>query len=157
MPTRMKLVNSIVINAPIETVFDYISDISKDPNWRNEVDKMEVDGSIEVGTLATEYSTLFRPFVKTVTPTRIKVLDRPNVVAFETDPGVDPWLVSHRSLKALRLDRTEVTYRLETDLPPSGTFGKLYLALMTRLYGPRLPRYLLTLKKKIESSQLSAD
>ena len=157
MPTRMKLVNSIEVNAPVETVFDYISDIAKDPNWRSEVDKMEVDGPIEIGTLATEYSTLFRPFVKTITPTRIKILEQPNVVAFETDPGVEPWLISHRSLKALGPERTEMTYRLEADLPPGGLVGKLYLALMVRFYGPRLPQYLQQLKSIIEANKSSTD
>jgi Polyketide cyclase / dehydrase and lipid transport len=152
MPTRMKLMNSVMIDAPREVVFDYISDIANDPKWRNEVDRMDVQGPIEPGTLAVEYSTLFRPFVKTVTPTRITVLERPDVVAFETDPDVEPWLISHRSLKAVGENRTELTYRLETDLPPGGSSGKFYRWLMVRLYGPRLPRYLQTLKTIIETA-----
>ena len=114
---------------------------------------MDVQGPTQLGTLAVEYSTLFRPFVKTVTPTRIVTLDRPNVVAFETDSDIDPWLISHRSLVDLGDARTRMTYRLETNLPPSGWFGKTYLWLMQRLYAPRLPRYLQKLKTIIEADQ----
>ena len=115
---------------------------------------MDVQGPIEVGTLVIEYSTLFGPFVKTVTPTFITELHHPNEVIFETGEGVEPWLLSHRSVAAVSSERTVLTYRLESDLPLGGVPGKILRALMIRLYGPRLPKYLITLKDILESKSL---
>lgn len=154
MPTRVSMINKIEINAPQDKVFDYISNVGNDPKWRTEVDRMDVQGPIEVGTLVVEYSTLFGPFVKTVTPTFITELNHPNDVSFETSDGVKPWLLSHRSVRAISSDRAVFTYKLESDLPLSGTPGKIFRALMLKLYGPRLPKYLITLKDILESDNL---
>jgi hypothetical protein len=71
MPTRISMKHSVVINAPIQAVFAFVSDLSKDPLWRSEVDRMEFDGPNEVGTLVVEYSTMLGGLTKTVTPTLI--------------------------------------------------------------------------------------
>lgn len=157
MPTRMSIVNKIEIDAPQDKVFDYISSVGNDPKWRSEVDRMDVQGPIEVGTLVIEYSTLFGPFVKTVTPTFITELNHPSEVSFETGEGVEPWLLSYRSVEAVSSERSVLTYRLESDLPLSGVPGKILRALMLRLYGPRLPKYLITLKDILESKNLPDD
>ena len=152
MSVRMKFENTIEINAPIQNVFDYISDVANDTSWRSEVDRMDVQGEIKVGTLAIEYSTLFGPFVKTVTPTRIVILESPHKVVYETEASVEPWLTSRRYLKEINPNCTLMTYQLESDLPASGVIGKLYNVLMKKLYGPRLPKYLNELKRILEAA-----
>jgi hypothetical protein len=48
--------DSIVIDAPAAKAFDFISDGNNDPLWRTEVDRMDVQGERQLGTLMIEYS-----------------------------------------------------------------------------------------------------
>lgn len=60
MPTRIDMTHKISINRPAEVVFDYMSDLTNDPKWRSEVNRMDVQGPVDAeGTIAIEYSTLF--------------------------------------------------------------------------------------------------
>jgi hypothetical protein len=66
---RVEMRDSIVINTPAAKAFDFLSDGNNDPLWRTEVDRMDVQGERQLGTLMIEYSSFFR-FGHTVTPTQ---------------------------------------------------------------------------------------
>lgn len=153
MPTRVAMTYKITIDKPREVVFDYIANLSNDPVWRSEVDRMDVQGPVEdLGTVAVECSTLFGGLKKTVTPTETKVFDRPVRVRFETVGDHPSWLESTRELRDLGPGRTEMTYRLSLDAPGDGLLGKASAALIKALYQPRLPGYLRTLKTRLEAA-----
>ncbi len=153
MPTRVAMTKKITIDKPREVVFDYIADLSNDPVWRTEVDRMEVRGPVEaLGAVAVEYSTLFGGLMKTVTPTETKVFDRPFRVRYETVDDHPSWLESYRELRELGPEQTEMTYRLSFDVAPDGLRGRAYAALLKALYQPRLPGYLHALKTRLEAA-----
>lgn len=151
MPSAIRFESVIDIDAPRDLTFDFVSDLSNDPLWRSEVDRMEVRGAIEVGTVAVEYSTLFMGLMKTVTPTVIATLERPHLCVFETPANAEPRLVSRRQLRSRGENRTEFVYRLETELRWGGVAGAMGAKLLEALYRPRLPRYLNTLKTLVEA------
>lgn len=141
----------ITINAPRAVVFEFVTDVSKDPLWRTEVDRMDVQGPIEEGTLAVEYSTLFGGLMKTVTPTLIQSLKPDRLAVFVTPDSHPTWLESHRELNDLGNGRTEMVYRLSFDVPQDGFFGAIYAKFLKTLYEPRMPKYLQTLKRLVEA------
>ena len=151
MPTRVLMNHKIVINASRANVFAFITDLSKDPKWRTEVDRMDVQGPIEEGTVAVEYSTLFGGLMKTVTPTVIKTLKPDSLAVFVTPEDHPMWLESYRELTDLGDERTEMIYRLSFDVEPSGVFGAIYANVLKTLYEPRMPKYMENLKNLIEA------
>ncbi|RVU85633.1 hypothetical protein EOL70_06685 [Leucothrix sargassi] len=155
MPTPIKWVNSAVIDVPQSYLYDYVSDISKDPKWRAEVKRMDVQGDIKVGTLAVEYSDLFMGLKRVVTPAEITILDKPTLFVCETPKDAKTWLMSRRELNAISETQTEIVYRLETEVPYTGILGSLYAQLTTYFYQPRLPKYLKMLKALVEEEYRS--
>jgi len=153
MTTRVTMEHRISFDAQQSNVYAYITDLSKDPLWRTEVNRMDVRGPIQEGTIAVEYSTLFGGLMKTVTPTLIKTL-RPNSLAVFTTPEDHPaWLESYRELNDLGNGRTEMIYRLSFDVIQSGVIGAAYAKLLKTLYEPRIPKYLNNLKQLIEATR----
>lgn len=152
MPTRVTMFHKITINAPQAVVYSFVIDPSKDPLWRTEVDKMEVQGPIQEGTTTIEYATLFGGLMKTVTPALIKTLKPNSLAVFVTPEGHPTWLESHRELRDLGDGRTEFAYRLSFDVAQGGVIGAIYAKLLKTLYEPRVPKYQRKLKELIEAS-----
>lgn len=152
MPTLVSMNHKITINRPVEVVFDYISDLTNDPKWRSEVDRMDVQGPVDAeGVLTIEYSTLFGGLLKTVTPTLTKTLERPVRVIWETPEDHPTWLESIRELRDLGDGRTEMSYHLSFDVPQTGLKGNVIAKILNMLYEPRLPKYMRKLKELLEA------
>jgi hypothetical protein len=77
-------------------------------------------------------------------------LDSPKLVIFETPDGHPTWLESYRELTNLGDGRTEMIYRLSSDIAHSGMIGAFYAKVLKMIYEPRLPKYLKTLKGLME-------
>jgi uncharacterized protein YndB with AHSA1/START domain len=142
-----------LIRAPIETVFDFIANSANDPQWRDEVESVDVQGDIAVGTLQVEKSRVGgrKDFT---TATRINVLDRPYRTEQETPPGHMYWLRCTRTCQRINDNLTSVTYELafEKDMvedaigiPVPSRFVELY-------YSSTVSRYLRNLKALLESA-----
>lgn len=149
----MKIVRvekNIVINKPVKEVFDFITNGKNDPLWRSEVDKMDVKGPVELGTIWVEYSTFFK-FFHTVTTTKIVELDAPYKAVFETVKD-EVWLKSTRTFKELSNNKTMFNYVLEYD---KKLLKKITPILPTtksveKSYGKIVDKYLLKVKELIE-------
>lgn len=151
MAKIVSMEESIEINATPEKIFDYISNGNNDPLWRTEVDRMDVQGETKIGTIMVEYSSFYK-FLHTVTPTEIKVLERPHRFVLETPIEHPSWLQSIRSVEKLPNGKCKFTYQLSFGLdamkqispitPPAG--------LVTMWYRPRIKKYLKNLKKILE-------
>lgn len=147
----VKMSSSVEIAVPAQRLFEYISDGNNDPKWRTEVDRMEVQGEIEEGTVMIEYSSFYR-FLHTVTPTEIKTLDAPHKLVLETPDSHPTWLRSIRTIEELEHDQVRFTYELAFSLdsmkqilpftPPA--------KLVSMWYSPRIKKYLRNLKKIVE-------
>lgn len=148
MSSKVRMAESITIKASAEKIFEYITDGNNDPKWRTEVDRMDVQGETKVGTVMVEYSSFYK-FLHTVTPTEIKVLDKPYKIVLETPANHPTWLKSIRTIKKVGNNECEVTYELAFSLdsmrqilpftPPVG--------LVTFWYSPRIKKYLKNLKQ----------
>ncbi len=112
---------------------------------------MEVQGPIQEGTVAIEYSTLFGGLMKTVTPTLVQTLKPNSLAVFVTPEGHPTWLESHRELRDLGGGHTELAYRLSFDVAQGGVIGVIYAKVLKTLYEPRIPKYLRHLKELIET------
>lgn len=153
MSSKVHMAESIVINVAAEKIFDYISNGNNDPKWRTEVDRMDVQGETQIGTVMVEYSSFYR-FLHTVTPTKIKILDKPNKIVLETPANHPTWLQSIRTIKQISNNECEVTYELSFSIdsmkqiipftPPVG--------LVTFWYSPRIKKYLKNLKQILENN-----
>jgi hypothetical protein len=111
---------SIAIDTADTAVFDFIGDGNNDPLWRAEVDRMDVQGERELGTLMIEYSSFFR-FLHTVTPTRSSSSRRQRGRA--RDAGTNPtWLRSIRTVE--RISDTSSRFKLRLAPHEAAAFAR---------------------------------
>lgn len=151
MTKKVFMSGSIIIKTTAEKLFDYIANGDNDPNWRKEVDKMEIQGAIQQGTLMVEYSSFYK-FFHTKTPTIIKVLTPPNQVVLETPDTHTTWLQSIRTIEKTEHQTVKFTYQLGFSLDamkqilpfiPPAKLVKIW-------YKPRIDKYLKNLKQIVE-------
>jgi hypothetical protein len=149
---RVEMRDSIVINTPAAKAFDFLSDGNNDPLWRTEVDRMDVQGERQLGTLMIEYSSFFR-FGHTVTPTQIKELESPTRFVLET-PDTNPIrLRSIRTVERISDTRARFTYELGFDLEAMKQVTPVIppRSLVAAWYSRRIRRYLRNAKRAIEA------
>ncbi|MFJ9428580.1 SRPBCC family protein [Streptomyces sp. NPDC101490] len=153
MAGRVEMRDSIVIEAPDTAVFDFISDGTKDPQWRTEVDRMDIRGERALGTVMTEYSSFYR-FLHTVTPTEIKRLEPPTRFVLETPESNPTWLRSIRTVEPVGDGRTRFTYELAFDLEAMKQISPVLPpgSLVAAWYRRRIRRYLRNAKRLIETA-----
>lgn len=152
MAKRISLLESIHINASCEKIFDYISDVGNDPHWRPEVARMEVKGERKIGTVIIEYITIYR-FFHVITPTEIRVLERPGKFVVETPSTHPTWVQCIRSVKDVGNGSSEFSVQLSftldnlkqiTPIVPHSLFVRMW-------YRPRMKKYMRKLKKILEN------
>ncbi len=153
MLKNITLLQSIEIRASAEKVFDYISNLSNDPLWRPEVTKMDVQGELRSGTVIIEYITIYK-FFHIVTPTVVKVLDRPNKFVVETPPGHPTWVECIRTVSNTAPGDSIFTVQLSFSLNNlKQIFPIIPPALFVNMwYKPRMRGYMNNLKKILEST-----
>ncbi|MBL7784304.1 MAG: hypothetical protein JNM36_00175 [Chitinophagales bacterium] len=151
---KVHMVESIIIKASAENIFEYVSNSNNDPKWRTEVDRMDVQGEIKVGTLIVEYSSFYK-FLHTITPAEIKEFDKPNKIILETPENHPTWLQVIRTIKKIGNEECTFTYEVAFSIdfmkqimpftPPA--------ALIVMWYRPRIKKYLRNLKGLLEQSK----
>lgn len=143
--------NSIVIDADIDTVFEFAANPLNDSEWRSEVNSMEATGPWEVGTVYYEDSHLgFNPHY--ITPTILKELEAPYLMVAET-PEDNLFLQAKRSFDTLDDGKTSMTYRLEVDVRMPADATRFYLPqFFVEIYYNNVMRtYLWRLKNLLEN------
>lgn len=151
MSKKVSMSESIIINAAPEKLFDYMVDGNNDPKWRTEVDRMDVQGALEEGTIMVEYSSFYK-FLHTVTPTEIKTLNRPSKLILETPDNHPSWLRSIRTIEPLGDGKSKFTYELAFSLDAMKQIMPFTppVNLVTMWYSPRIKKYLKNLKGIVE-------
>lgn len=94
--------HSLIINAPIEKVWDKLTDIKKWPEWHPEIESISLKGNVEEGT----------QFIKVQNGTKInatiQLLEKPNALATTNKTGlikgVNVWELEQND------DQTTLTY-----------------------------------------------
>jgi hypothetical protein len=142
-----------LIRAPIETVFDFIANSANDPQWRDEVESVDVQGEIAVGTLQVERASVGGRKDWT-TATRINVLDRPYRTEQETPPGHMYWLRCTRTCQKIDDNLTSVTYELafEREMIEAATGVPVPSKFVEMYYSSTVSKYLRNLKTILESN-----
>ena len=143
--------NSIIINADIETVFNFAANPVNDSQWRSEVNAMSATGPWEVGTIYYEDSRLgFNPHY--ITPTILIELDPTYTMLVET-PEDNLYLQAKRTFEELADGSTRMTYRLEVDVRmPSDAAGFYVPPLLAKIYYDNvMSGYLWRLKSILEN------
>ena len=150
---------SIVINKPIDEVYDHVKDTMNDDTWRNEVREMTADGPFAIGTTYTEVAHigLNRNFV-----TKTILVDlRKNQRAFYITPTDAPYFLSSlREVKKLKSDEideknqqsTEFTYTVKFDsrMSKENLGVNLSPRILEISYGIIMKKYLRNLKRYLE-------
>ena len=142
-----------LIRAPIETVFDFVANSANDPEWRDEVESVDVRGEVAVGTIQVEKSTVGRRKNFT-TATRINVLDRPYRIEHETPPDHMYWLRCTRTCEKIDDNLTSVTYELafEKDMIEDTIGISVPSKFIEWYYSSTVSKYLRNLKAILEST-----
>ncbi len=155
MSKKVFIAESAIIKASAEKIFDYITDGNNDSYWRTEVDRMDVQGAIQVGTILVEYSSFYR-FLHTVTPTVIKALERPYKIILETPSTHSTWLQSVRTVRSSINGGSTVTYELAFTLDSMKQIMPFVppAELVTMWYRPRIKKYLKNLKTILEQPEI---
>lgn len=143
--------NSIVIEADIDTVFDFAANPMNDTQWRSEVNAMSASGPWEEGTIYYEDSHLgFNPHY--ITPTILIELDPSDTMVVET-PEDNLYLQAKRTFEERENGNTLMTYRLEVDVRmPTDAAGFYIPPLLAKIYYNNVMRvYLWRLKTILEN------
>jgi hypothetical protein len=150
----ISLTETISINTLPESIFDYISNVNNDPLWRPEVEKMEIKGETKLGAVIIEYIRIYR-FFRIITPTEVKVFDRPHTFVVETPTAHPSWVQCVRSVKSIDEKSSEFSVKLSFSLNnikqispivPPGSIVRMW-------YKPRMKRYMRNIKKILESAK----
>jgi hypothetical protein len=152
MGTNISLYETIEIHAGPESIFDYVSNVSNDPVWRPEVEKMVQNGEMKPGAIIVEHIRIYR-FFRIITPTEVRVHDRPNTFVVETPSDYPTWVQCIRKVKAIDATRSEFSVKLSFSLdnirqispfvPPGG--------IVRLWYKPRMRRYMKNVKRILET------
>jgi len=143
---------SIDIARRAEAVFEFVSVGTTDPQWRTEVDRMEVTGPSALGTRWEEFSTFFKLF-HTVTPVTVVEIQAPYRVVLQTPPEHSSWLRSVREVERLEPGRSRFKYELAFDLAAFKQMTPVVppAFFVSWWYGRRIRRYLQNAKRILES------
>ena len=145
--------HSICITSSPERIFDYISNLGNDAQWRPEVERMDVKTNNEEGSEIIEHLRIYR-FFKVVTPVIVKLRERPTRFIVETPISHASWVHCIRSINVTQPNTCQLTVQLSFSLdnikqmlpfiPPAWT--------VRFWYAPRIKNYLKNLKRILESS-----
>jgi len=77
--------NTIVVERPVEEVFDYAAQFDRHPEWQDDLKTSTFDGPADVGANGTETRQM-GPRVHTY-QWRVNAYERPRIIGFETLSG----------------------------------------------------------------------
>lgn len=139
---------SVIIDAPIEEVFEFVADPMNDQIWRSEVNDMTTNNrEFEVGSTFREdaWIGIRKHFITT---TELIELDYPNQALFETVKSNPYFLRSNRLFREVE-GGTEFSYIVDFDRRMiKETFGfNAKPKVVIKLYSFLMSKYLKKLKK----------
>jgi hypothetical protein len=151
MSDRVAMRESIEVNRSAKDVFEFVSVGTTDPQWRTEVDRMEVNGPAALGTQWNEFSTFFR-FFHMVTPASVIEINAPKSVIVQTPDGHPTWLRSIRTVEPIGSSKSRFTYELAFEL---SVFKHMFpiippASFVTWFYSKRIRKYLRNAKQILE-------
>jgi len=140
--------HSVVLDAPIDKVCEFITNPLNDDQWRSEVNDMTIEGGVlEVGAVIAEdaWIGLRRNFI---TKTRVEILNCPDEALFITTNDNPFYLRSHRYFESIDESSTRFTYDVEFDVKmiPATLGGNWNPDFVSSMYGIQMKRYLNKLK-----------
>ncbi len=145
------LSKSIIIDKPIEEVFNHVKDTMNDDTWRSEVNQMQADGSFQVGTTYTEdaHIGLRRNFITKTVLVEVRENEK---AYYETPDEAKYALTSLREVEKISDSKTKFTYTVEFDSRMSReTLGlNLRPGILQVSYGVIMAKYLRNLKRYLE-------
>jgi hypothetical protein len=152
MAEEVEIRREIIINAPQQKVFDFVSNYHNDSQWRSEVDRFEMDGPLETGVRVTEYASF--EGTEIITPSIVTERTSPVRSVCETPADHANHLLSVRVVEPVTADTSNFIYELTFDrdtmksvmaeVPPTPA--------VTAWYGAQVDTYLATLKGILEAS-----
>jgi hypothetical protein len=146
---------SIVVNRDHIAVFDFYADVRNDNCWRKEINHTTLSSEAPVlGCIAIEDSFLSKKVPHYVTKMACTQLIYGQLICFETLPDIKFKMKSHRSVKAIDTNKTELTYQIEFDerIVKHGVGFNLPRFLVRWVALSDMKKYLSTLKQILESS-----
>ncbi|HTX31165.1 MAG TPA: SRPBCC family protein [Solirubrobacteraceae bacterium] len=148
----MRVASSITIRAPIDQVWEFVSEPERVLSFMSSVTRWEVDGEQRTG-LSARYRVLFRIGAAEIGGLiEIVEWDKPRELAWTSVLGIDQrgrW-----RLRELSGGRTKVELRMAYGVAGSGPFGWLAERIAAPSVGRHLRRSLAQLRRMIEHEQL---
>ncbi|MDQ8003150.1 MAG: hypothetical protein REI64_00045 [Pedobacter sp.] len=153
--THRKLIRisgTILINKDVEGVFNFYANPSNDHLWRTEINKSTLDGELQLGVTAAEYSYLSKKAPNNLLEMKCTQFNKNKIAIFETLQSEKFYLKSERITNSLPDLTTEITYKLEFDknIVKFATGISLPIFLISWKAKDDLRKYLQQLKKYIE-------
>jgi hypothetical protein len=105
----------VVINAPHQDVYNYISDLRNDREWRTEVISTSSQADLEIGNIAIESSFLSRKIPQYIRRLECIAFQQNDMILYQTLDGAPHYLKSTRSVRICEGGSTRFIYRLEFD------------------------------------------
>ncbi|MBC5992381.1 SRPBCC family protein [Pontibacter cellulosilyticus] len=106
--------HSIVVHQNIEQVFDYLSDLRHDKEWREEINTTTVADTIPgLNTIAVEDSFLSKRVPNYIKKLQCTEYVKNASVVYQTFPDNDFFLRSSRKVELLSANETRIIYQLE--------------------------------------------
>jgi uncharacterized membrane protein len=139
------IANSIVINRPIDAVFDYAAQFERHPEWQEDLKSSKIRGPAAVGTEGTDSRQMGRRI--NTYDWRVTELDPPRRIGFETLTG--PMRPAGTMSFTAQGDATKVDFAM--DMNPRG-FMKLLAPMIERQVQRANVTHLATFKKILEES-----
>ncbi len=151
----MRLNEQVIISAPAQLVWDYITEPSNALHYMSGVTRWEVQGEQAKG-LGARYRVLFRVGAAEVGGLiEIVEFDEPCDMAWSSVTGLDQrgrW-----RLRELPGDRTRVEFRLAYGVAGAGIAGLISELVAAPTMGSHLRRTLHQLKRQVEHEKLRAE
>ncbi len=152
--SQVKLVHiskSIIINRPIQEVFELVKNTLNDDTWRTEVNSMEADGPFALGTTYTEdaHIGLQRNFITRTT--LVKLIEN-KLALYLTPEDAKYFLSSLREVISIDEENTKFTYTVEFDSEMSKETLMIHLPneVLEFSYGLIMNQYLKNLKDYLD-------
>lgn len=149
----IKISRTILISRDVENVFVFFANPSYDHLWRAEINKSILDGVLELGVTASEYSYLSKKASNNLIEMKCVQFDKNKIATFETTNSSRFYLKSQRIVKVVSENTTEISYKLEFDkgIVKLATGFNLPSFIISWKANIDAKKYLLQLKRQLES------
>jgi hypothetical protein len=134
MPGTILIQGSVEVGISPSSLFKFVSDLSNDSNWRNEIRQTILHGTPALGATATEESYLSKKLPRHILELHCTQWKADDLAVWETATGAPYFLQSIRKVHALSDRRSVFEYRI--------VFDK---AIVYQALGIKLPGFLIRL------------